>query len=249
MLESKKFDSESQIKAKESGIDSLREISTARSKTSIDTAREKAKEEKLRNAESEISKLKAELEQKNFLLLKFKEENSKFQQEQNKEDEKEDEEIKRIKNFREIELDKVRAKLQQRLNELEPLPELLKNTELKLHESLRKTKELETRNLEQTRLINDLNIKIERLEVFSGDKERRNQDHNLTALSSIHNNNINNNNSGLHETVEKRLKTLEEENHDLFRQLSLKDEALRDANVSVVLMNLVIVLTITGFIF
>ena len=224
--ESRKFESESSSK--------LKENDTVRSRNSAESARlnEKNKEqfEKLKIAESEITKLKYELENANLLIIKLQEDNTKLEQEAN--DNENDSEAKRIKNFRELELDKVRTKLQQRLNDLEPLPELLKNTELKLHEALKKQKDNETHNIEQEKVINSLNAKIEKLENLISEKEN--------AL-----NNLKNNNHYHHDTEvkqnkndfdsilsERKIKSLEEENHELFRQLTIKDEALRDLNVN-----------------
>jgi len=69
--------------------------------------------------------------------------------------------IQRAKNFSEQELNNVRSRLQERLNELEPLPELLKNTELKLHEALIKLKNVEIEGLEHKRAVNELKYELE----------------------------------------------------------------------------------------
>jgi len=69
--------------------------------------------------------------------------------------------IQRTKNFNEQELNSVRSRLQERLNELEPLPELLKNNELKLHDALIKLKNFEIESLEARRTINQLHHELE----------------------------------------------------------------------------------------
>jgi hypothetical protein len=155
------------------------------------------------------------LEESNNLLSRYKE--KRVEDEQDKTAllqlaEDKENEVKRVENFRQMDLDKVRAKLQQRLNELEPLPELLKNTELKLHEAMKKYKECESRLGEQARIINELTNKIEYLE-----KDRNYSKSHVSARHS--------------QPDDAKFKNFEDENQDLFRQLQLKDEALREINV------------------
>ncbi len=230
--ESKKFDSESNSKiVKENSGENA-----VRSRTSMESSRsaiDKNREEKLRNAENEIGRLNIELGNAHSIIRRL-EENEAAKLEATENDEAaNDSEAKRIKHFREIELDKVRSKLQQRLNELEPLPELLKNTELKLHEALKKQKEFESHNGEQERVISNLNVKIEKLETLIAEKE--NALNNVKASSSNHDIGfsqlIKNSYPVDSNLIERKIKSLEEENHELFRQLTIKDEALRDANV------------------
>ena len=231
MHESKKFDSESNSKMKDIGGENVR------SRTSMESARaimDKNKDEKLKNAENEIGRLNMELENAHSILRKFEEnEAAKLEGATENGDATNDSEAKRVKHFREMELDKVRSKLQQRLNELEPLPELLKNTELKLHEALKKQKEYESHNGEQERVISNLNVKIEKLETLIAEKEKALNN----AISSSTNHDIGfsqmikNNYPVDSNLIERKIKSLEEENHELFRQLTIKDETLRDANV------------------
>ncbi len=231
--ESKKFDSESNSKIVKENIGE----NGVRSRTSMESSRsavDKNREEKLKNAENEIGRLNIELGNAHSIIRRLEEENEAAKLEATENDEAaNDSEAKRIKHFREIELDKVRSKLQQRLNELEPLPELLKNTELKLHEALKKQKEYESHNGEQERVISNLNVKIERLETLIADKE--NALNNIKASSSNHDIGfsqlIKNSYPVDSNLIERKIKSLEEENHELFRQLTIKDEALREANV------------------
>lgn len=51
-------------------------------------------------------------------------------------------------------------RLHQRLQELEPLPELLRTTELHLHEANEKLLQYERRNTENTKLIAELTVKV-----------------------------------------------------------------------------------------
>jgi hypothetical protein len=108
-------------------------------------------------------------------------------------------------------LDRIKEKLQQRLVELEPLPELLKTTELQLHESTQKLKDYEQRNVEQNKTIADLQTKI-------------NQQNAVMAAAGT-------SSQAVHQAADSKTKSTDEENHDLFRQLTLKDDALREINV------------------
>ena len=54
----------------------------------------------------------------------------------------------------------VKSQLQDRLQELQPLPEMLKNTELKLHEREDDLRNSERRNSENAKLIAELNLKV-----------------------------------------------------------------------------------------
>lgn len=54
----------------------------------------------------------------------------------------------------------VKTQLQDRLQELQPLPEMLKNTELRLHESEDSLRASERRNAENNKLISELQAKV-----------------------------------------------------------------------------------------
>ena len=55
---------------------------------------------------------------------------------------------------------KVKVRLHQRLQELEPLPDMLKSTELKLFESQERMLLYEKKNTENTKLIAELTAKV-----------------------------------------------------------------------------------------
>ena len=54
----------------------------------------------------------------------------------------------------------VKTQLQDRLQELQPLPEMLKNTELRLHESEDSLRNSERRNMENNKVIAELQTKV-----------------------------------------------------------------------------------------
>jgi len=141
--------------------------------------------------------------------------------------------IERLENFSQMELDQVRSRLQERLNELEPLPELLKNTELKLHESVSKMKQLERENSDLKKVINELKNEFEIIQSENKEstktsihkKQKHNEPSQTTNVT-----NFNNYATNL-DSVEKRLQCLEDENKNLIRQLGLKDDLVSELNV------------------
>lgn len=57
----------------------------------------------------------------------------------------------------------VKVRLHQRLQELEPLPDMLKSSELKLYESQERVNIYEKKNSENTKLISELTTKVRNL--------------------------------------------------------------------------------------
>lgn len=161
--------------------------------------------------------------------------------------------IQRNKNFNQQELNNVRSRLQERLNELEPLPELLKNTELKLHDALIRLKNFEIESLENKRTINELKYEIdtvhvnnnnllEKLKESSSIKSRKNSSQVSMAKmnESLELKNmeegtkrklIENLKSSKLEPIEKRIQMLEEDNQELHRQITVKEESIRELSV------------------
>lgn len=147
------------------------------------------------------------------------------------------------KSFNEIELENVRSRLQQRLNELEPLPEMLKNAELKLVDSSNRIEYLESEIADYKKLANDLRQQLEksvkplpsssRLDNYHHqplknidtyireEQEKRNREEPLIKNITINK----------MDPFEKRMHNLEEENRELLRQLSVKDDLIRDLTV------------------
>lgn len=158
--------------------------------------------------------------------------------------------IQREKNFSEIEFNNVRSRLQERLNELEPLPELLKNTELKLHEALSKIKKYEEEIGEQKRCINELRSKSDffnsKFRNKLNEKEKKGaHDYSKNSMATSYNNfhqqqmelnakqtkEIEKFTLSKLEPIERRIQNLEEENKELIRQLGFKDDLIRDLTV------------------
>ncbi|KAF6034066.1 ODF2 [Bugula neritina] len=111
----------------------------------------------------------------------------------------------------------VRQRLEDRLGELEPLPELLKSTELKLHSTSERLVSCEREREDKIQSCADLSAKVERerseCEMW---KERY-----KTLETSI---------QAKVEALERRLKEAEAKNTELMISLSHKEEALTKAN-------------------
>ena len=171
--------------------------------------------------------------------------------------------IQRTKNFNELELNSVRSRLQERINDLEPLPELLRSTELKLRDALTKLKSCENENHGAKVLIKDLKTELNSLcannEMLTKKlKESTNFKSSQTPSSSSFNMTRKAHDSidlkqaeenakqkiaesltaSKLEPIEKQLRALEEENKELHRQLVVKEDLIRELSVSVVFLTL-----------
>jgi outer dense fiber protein 2 len=70
-------------------------------------------------------------------------------------------ELERVRQQAQLETERVQFQLQQKLGELEPLPELLKNSEMRLQDTQERITVYERKCSEQTQLIADLTVKVE----------------------------------------------------------------------------------------
>lgn len=117
----------------------------------------------------------------------------------------------------------LRSRLKQRLIELEHLPELLKNTELKLHDTMQKLNEREMTSREQNKMITELKYQLEIekngniVNKLSGDKHSHHHHESTANLTS---------------NSEFISKLQSEQYNDLQRQLIFKDEQIRELGVS-----------------
>ncbi len=159
--------------------------------------------------------------------------------------------IQRTKNFSEQELNNVRSRLQQRLNELEPLPELLKNTEFKLHDTLTRLKNSDLEIAEYKRSINDLKRELELSQanqdiLVNKFKDALNiksnhQKQNISRMedeiglrqteSELKQNLVDSLASAKLEPIERRVRLIEEENRELHRQITIKEDMIRELSV------------------
>ncbi|CAF3178052.1 unnamed protein product [Rotaria socialis] len=118
----------------------------------------------------------------------------------------------------EIDFEKMRVRLQKRLEELEPLPEYLRQAEMK-------NQELETRLLEQDRRLADQSSLIHEL---TSKMSTQNQ---IIDRIKDSNYSFDDDYRGLQQKIDglqRQMITLEEDNDNLLRNLSAKEEALRN---------------------
>lgn len=115
-----------------------------------------------------------------------------------------------------LENEKVKMKMQQRLQELEPLADLLKSTDSRLQESQERLLAYERRSSEHTKLISELTQKVElqtdQLEHMR-EKLRMAQDETRSALAK-------------NEVLERKLSDSDQQNRELIGVISKKEEAL-----------------------
>ncbi|CAF0778111.1 unnamed protein product [Adineta ricciae] len=153
------------------------------------------KNEQLVDANTEIIRLRTKLEHTERLVAEYKEQlhNQALKTSINN----------NKSHLSEIELDKLRYRLQKRIEELEPLPELLRQAELK-------NQDLQARLAEQTTYMSELKAKSNV------------QNHILDRLKDDHF-------SPKNESLQRHLNVLEEDNATLLRNLNAKEDALRNA--------------------
>ena len=121
----------------------------------------------------------------------------------------------------ELELEKVKVRLHQRLQELEPLPDMLKSSELKLYESQERMSLSEKKNAENTRLISELTAKIEHVTVQMDQmrgKWHGSQDENKMLATKV-------------DALERKIRDSEDMNRDLSTNVAKRDEALHQTNL------------------
>ncbi|XP_048244947.1 outer dense fiber protein 2-like isoform X2 [Haliotis rufescens] len=121
----------------------------------------------------------------------------------------------------ELELEKVKLRLNQRLQELEPLPELLRTTEFKLQDATDQLLAYERKNTDNTKLIAELTAKVEQLtdtmDQIRG-KMHGGQDENRTLASRV-------------ELMDKKLKEVEDQNRELITTIAKREESIHQNNL------------------
>ncbi|KAH9498966.1 Outer dense fiber protein 2 [Bulinus truncatus] len=174
-------------------------------------------EAKVRQSEEDVQQLRGTIKQYEKLVDEYKEQASRTRNEADEsfvrlEEQARDKE--RIQREGEKELEKVKQRLHQRLQELEPLPEMLRATELKLHDTNEKLLSYEARHADNMRIIAELTAKLEfHSETVEHFKSKCNdsQDSNRSLQSK-------------YDQTERRLKELEDQNTELHAsQVKLQD--------------------------
>ncbi|XP_022099151.1 outer dense fiber protein 2-like isoform X2 [Acanthaster planci] len=176
-------------------------------------------QDKLTFATSEVDQLKTSIHDYESLVGEYKSQMSKsrrealdaslqLEQEQQQRSRREQEAVK--------EMDILRNHLERRLQELEPLPEQLRNSEQKLLEATEKLLAQERRFSEQTKVISDLSTKVEhqteQVETMR-DKWHTAQDGNRSLSAQM-------------ESVQRRLQEAEDQNKELHAIIAKREETI-----------------------
>ncbi|KAJ8300950.1 hypothetical protein KUTeg_022469 [Tegillarca granosa] len=115
----------------------------------------------------------------------------------------------------------VKVRLHQRLQELEPLPEMLKSTELKLHDSHERMMMYERKNSENTKIIAELTAKVEH--VTDSLEQMRNKFHDAQDENRLLNSKI--------DSIERKLRDSEDQNKELLTNLAKREETIHQNNL------------------
>ena len=121
----------------------------------------------------------------------------------------------------ECDMEKVKARMQSRLQELEPLPEMLKSAELKLQDSKEQLQSAEKRNLENTKLIAELTSKVE--DQADQINQTRRERITMADCTKILEDKV--------QALEVKMKKVEAKNAELSEGLGKKDAAIHQMNM------------------
>ncbi|CAF1282728.1 unnamed protein product [Adineta steineri] len=168
------------------------------------------KNEQIVDANSEIIRLRTKLEHAEHLVSEYKEQLHNHTLKTSINNSK--------THLSEIELDKLRIRLQKRIEELEPLPELLRQAEMKNQDLQTRLHEQEKRFTEQAAFLTEFNSKTSI------------QNHILDRLKDNHYpfDDDHSTFQPKNDTLQRQLTALEDDNATLLRNLNVKEEALRN---------------------
>ncbi|MBN3286317.1 ODFP2 protein, partial [Polyodon spathula] len=176
-------------------------------------------EDKLTLSQSEIQQLKASVKQYGSLVDSYKSQVLKTRSEADEYSlklELAEEEGQLIREELNKEIELVRRQLQGRMAELEPLPELLKLTELRLQESQEQVQSCDRRSAEQSSALTELRVKVEQ----QGSLVESVREKNLSLLEE---------NKQLQQRTESLERKLEEaniQNRDLVQVIAKREESI-----------------------
>lgn len=206
------------LQEKTTEIGSVR-LDSERLKTSITSMEDKHKEK-----EEEVVTLRTGLKQYETLVSEYRDQVNRSRQEADEtmiQLEAQKRETSRVQKDGDSELDRVKTRLQCRLTELAPIPELLKTTELKLQDANEKLLAYEKRNTDNTKLISELTSKVEQQSdsiTQVRDKMHSVMDENRGSLTRS-------------ELVERKLRELEEQNRDMLQTSARREECIHQLTI------------------
>ncbi|XP_066568786.1 outer dense fiber protein 2 isoform X2 [Amia ocellicauda] len=176
-------------------------------------------DEKLTLAQSEIQQLKASVKQYESLVESYKTQTQKTRMEADEyclKLELAEREGQAVREELQREIDLARRQLLGRVAELEPLPEMLKRTELQLQEAQEQSQSYERRSAEQAAALTELRIKVEQ----QGSHVESVREKNLTLLEE---------NKQLQQRVdslERKLEEVNAQNRDLVQVIAKREESI-----------------------
>ncbi|KAL3872491.1 hypothetical protein ACJMK2_040412 [Sinanodonta woodiana] len=181
-------------------------------------------ETKFKQADEELLQLRANLKHYENLIEEYKEQINRSQREADETFirlEEQERENNRLREESREELEKVKNRLHHRLQELEPLPELLKSSELRLHETEDKVMSYDRKNAENTKLIAELTAKIEHVtEALEQTKEKchnaQDEQRNMAARC---------------DSLERRLRDAEDKNREMLATIAKREENMHQNNL------------------
>ncbi|XP_043914073.1 outer dense fiber protein 2 [Protopterus annectens] len=208
---------------RESLMDKFHRLTSENASRKLENERFKANmttvEEKLTFGQSEIQQLKASLKQYEGLVENYKSQVLKTRMEADEfclKLEMSEKENKLLKEDMNKEIELVRRQLQTRLTDLEPLPELLKITELKLQDCQEEILTYERKIAEQSTTITELRMKIEQqgdqVEMSRG-RYQQTQDENKQLRLKV-------------ENLERKLEEVETQNRELIQIVAKREETI-----------------------
>ncbi|KAK2186785.1 hypothetical protein NP493_189g05031 [Ridgeia piscesae] len=183
-----------------------------------------AVEGKLQLGENEVAQLRNNLTEYERLVEEYRAQVTRTQRQADDtamDLEQQRKETAKIQQASNDELDKVKSRLQVRLQELEPIPEMLRSTELQLQEATAKLHSHEARSKESNLLLEELTTKLE-IQTKDMDVVREkwlaSQDEVRTLKQKL-------------ESIEKKTQELESQNREIMCTMAKKEEAVHQANM------------------
>ncbi|KAK6194419.1 hypothetical protein SNE40_000055 [Patella caerulea] len=181
-------------------------------------------ESKFKFAEDDVINLRSNLKQYERLVDEYKDQMHKSRREADDSMVKLEEqqlETGRVQKDSQQELEKVKVRLNQRLKELDPLPELLRSTESKLHEANERLLMYEIKNTENTKLIAELTSKVEHTSDSQSSvrsKLHETQDENRAMISRM-------------DSLERKFREAEDQVRELASTVSKREETIHQNNL------------------
>ncbi|RDD45390.1 Outer dense fiber protein 2 [Trichoplax sp. H2] len=181
---------------------------------------EQASMQQISKNQQEISQLQGSIQQYEKLLADYKSQIEKYRQDVDEHSirlHKQEQESSKMQQEGVFEMEKMRMKLQQRLSELEPLPDLLKTTEIRFQEAQERIVGYEKRLTDQMKLNAELTNKYDTQ--MAQASELKLKSYTLTEESKGHQEKI--------ENLNRKVKDLEQQNRDYANLVNKREDTIQ----------------------